>query len=106
MNKKALAELLRVEAEHAETHQNAPEKPGTIATRPGGQRTRVFSVRLSESESVALDAAAEQAGVTTSALVRQWIGDKLAGETSATDPHTMAVTLRSVAHRLETLDAV
>ena len=99
-----LAELLADEAEHAEQHADAPERPGTRASRPGGARARVLSVRLSDAEATALDAAAERAGLTPSALIRSWIADRLADDTT-TDPRALARVLESIAHRVELLHA-
>jgi hypothetical protein len=99
-----LAALLAAEAEHAEANPDAPEQPRTKATRPGGARAHVLSVRLSDTEAAALDAAAARARITPSALIRAWIAERLDDGTT-TDPHALARTLQSVASRLEALKA-
>jgi len=96
--------LLAAEAEHAENHKDAPIKPGTRISRPGGARAKVLSVRLTEAEAAALEAAADRAGSTPSALVRDWITDRLISD-DATDPRELARALESIAHRVELLTA-
>ncbi|MBP2368418.1 DUF6290 family protein [Pseudonocardia parietis] len=72
-----LEKLLRDEAEHAETHQDAPAGPRTTATRPGHARSTVYSVRLNPDEVAALQEYAETAGLPASTLVRSWIIERI-----------------------------
>ena len=44
-----LSELLKREAEYAQAHKDAPVGEGTTVTHRG-QRSRIFSLRLSEAE--------------------------------------------------------
>lgn len=95
--------LLRQEAEHAETHKDAPEQPGTKASRPGGGRARVFSIRLTEAEFDALDAAAVQQGMPASTLARAWITERLAADGHIDDVQAIADALANFSRRLSTL---
>ncbi|MDN5914011.1 MAG: hypothetical protein L0I76_02650 [Pseudonocardia sp.] len=69
--------LLRDEAEHAETHQDAPAGTQTTVSRPGHARSTVYSVRLNPDEVTALQEYAENAGLPASTLVRSWIIERL-----------------------------
>jgi hypothetical protein len=72
-----LERFIQDEAEHAEANKDAPITPETRISRPGGQRARVYSIRLVESEAAALDAAAEGAGVSASSLAGSWVAERL-----------------------------
>ena len=100
---KNIDKLLEAEAEYAEAHKDAPERPGTIATRPGGQRARIYSLRLSDAEYAALEAASTRAGVAASTLARTWITERLAADDGTTDLHALADTLALVSKRLDAL---
>lgn len=78
-----IAELLRAEAEYAETHRDAPLRDGTEISHRG-QRAVIFSIRLSHSEKEALEAASRKAGIPVSRLARGWIVDRLV---KAEQPH-------------------
>lgn len=93
-------ELLKREAEHAETNKDAPEHDGTVALRPGGKAARVYSLRLSESEVRALEAAAARIGMPASTLARTWISERLATEDDTIDVHAIADALAAFSRRL------
>lgn len=80
----------------------APLRDGTIITHRG-QRSRVFSIRLAESEVAALEAAAERAGVPASTLARSWIAERLAAGDDTTDVHGIADALAAFSRRLAAL---
>jgi len=98
----ALSDLLKAEAEYAEAHKDAPLKEGTIITHRG-QRSRVFSIRLSESEFTALEEASKRLGVPSSTLARQWISERLASDTEPTDLQGIANALAVFSKRLSAL---
>jgi len=99
---KHIADLLQAEAEHAETHADAPLRDGTTITHRG-QRSRVFSIRLAESEIEALEAAAEKTGLPASTLARTWIATRLAANDDTTDVHAIADALATFSRRLAAL---
>jgi hypothetical protein len=96
-------QFLQDEAEHAEVNKDAPLTPQTRVSRPGGQRARVYSIRLTESEVAALEAAAERAGVPASTLARAWIAERLAEDDGSTDLQSIANTLDILSRRLSAL---
>ena len=96
MTRDHIAEILAKEAEYAEEHKDAPVKDGTTITHRG-QRSHVFSIRLSDSERVGLENAAQQAGVAPSTLARQWIAEKLASGATPVDIAGVADTLDALA---------
>jgi hypothetical protein len=98
----ALSRLLRQEAEYAETHKDAPLHDGTRVTHRG-QRSRVFSIRLSDSEFAALEAASTGVGVPPSTLARQWIAERLASEHEPADLKEIADALATFSKRLASL---
>jgi hypothetical protein len=63
----------------------------------------VYSVRLSELEAAALEAAAERAGVPASTLARAWIAERLAEDDGSTDLQSIANTLDILSRRLSAL---
>ena len=75
-----LERFLMEEAEFAEATKDAPIPPETRISRPGGQRARIYSVRLLESEVAALEAAAERAGIPASTLAHSRIAERLERE--------------------------
>ncbi|MDJ1372471.1 hypothetical protein [Gulosibacter molinativorax] len=97
--KKNIEDQLRDEAEYAEQHIDAPLRDGTTITHRG-QRSRVFSIRLGESEYTALEAAAEKAGLPASTLARTWITTRLAAEDENADAHDIADALATFSRRL------
>ncbi len=100
---KDLEAFLRAEAEHAEMNKDAPLTAETVVSRPGGSRGRVYSIRLTDDEVAALEAAAEQAGIPASTLARTWILERLAEDDGSTDLHAMAETLELFSKRLAAL---
>ncbi|MPV50652.1 MULTISPECIES: hypothetical protein [unclassified Pseudactinotalea] len=94
-----LADVLRLEAEAAEANPDAPLRPGTLITRRN-QRSRVYSLRLNESEIEALEAAAERAGIPASTLARTWIVERLAEGDDTTDLRAIADALATFSRRL------
>lgn len=97
---KNIEEVLRREAEHAEANKDAPERADVVATRPGGGRARILSIRLAESEALALDIAAKRTGLPASTLARTWIAEKLAAEGDTTDVRAIADALATFSERL------
>ena len=91
-------DLLRTEAEAAEANPDAPVKPDTVITRHG-QRSRVYSIRLAESEIAALEVAAKRAGIPASTLARTWIAERLASDETM-DVHAIADALAVFSRRL------
>ena len=70
-----LAARMRAESEATREDEYAS---GTRATRPN--RTKVYSVRLSEEEQARVEAAAAARHLPASTLVRSWILDRLDAE--------------------------
>jgi len=99
MTRDHIAEILAAEAEYAEEHKDAPVRDGTIITHKG-QRSHVFSIRLSDSERDALERAAEHAGVAPSTLARQWIAERLVSGATPVDIAGVADTLDALAMSL------
>ena len=75
-----LAEQIREESERT---KHDPYPDDVVFTQPNRDRSRVYTVRLSESEYQELNRVAEAAHLPPSTLVRSWILDKLAQERSA-----------------------
>jgi hypothetical protein len=96
-----LSELLKREAEYAEQHKDAPVSEGTTVTHRG-QRSRIFSLRLSEAEFAQLEKVATARGVPASRLARELITDNLATESQPTDIAELAETVSALAARLAT----
>lgn len=96
-----LTNILRLESEAVEANPDAPVKPGTVITRHG-QRSRVYSIRLAESEIAALEAAAERVGLPASTLARTWIAERLASDDTG-DIHAIADALAAFSRRLAAL---
>ena len=94
-----LSELLKREAEYAEEHQDAPASEGTTVTHRG-QRSRIFSLRLSEAEFALLERVAEERGLPVSRLAREWITEKLAADSRPTDIAELAEAVSVLASRL------
>lgn len=100
-NESELSVLLQSEAEAAEANTDAPAAPGTVITRRN-QASRVYSIRLSESEIASLEAAAEKAGIPAATLARTWISERLASD-ETTDVHAIADALAAFSRRLAAL---
>lgn len=113
MRRDELGAFLDAEAETIEADQDAPLKPGTAVTWRG-QTTRVYSIRLGDSEISALEAAAARAGMPAATLARTWIAERLAQEHAdlladdqaaggAADLHAIADALAVFSRRLAAL---
>jgi hypothetical protein len=91
-----LENLLREEAEHAEQNKDATPSSEAKIGRPGRDRSKVLSVRLSAKEYEQLTAQAELAGVGPSTLARSMILNVLnPGEGHASiDPWVTSVSER------------
>jgi len=75
-----LARRLREESEHT---KDAPYPAGTKVTRPNRERSRVYSIRLTEEEYAAVQQVANAAHLPPATLVRSWILSRLEQEHSA-----------------------
>ena len=75
-----LAEQLREESERT---KEKPYAAGAAYTRPNRDRSRVYSVRLSQAEYEAVQQVADAAHLPASTLVRSWILTRLEQERSA-----------------------
>jgi hypothetical protein len=75
-----LAKQLREESERT---KDAPYPKGATYTRPNRDRSRVYSVRLSEAEYQQVQRVADAAHLPPSTLVRSWILARLEQERSA-----------------------
>lgn len=102
MTRDDLEQTLRREAEYAESHQDEPIRQGSVVTHRG-QRSRMLSIRMSESEFAALERAAGASGVPVSRLAREWIAQKLATEGSPGGVAELADAVAVLAQRLSTL---
>lgn len=93
-----LRRMLAAEAEHAEATKDDPIPTEALAraTRPGRAKSVMFSLRLNPEELAAVQALAEAQGAPASSLVRGWIVQRLAAE--STRPNDTAAML----DRLET----
>ena len=97
-----LEQNLRSEADYAESHPDEPIREGSLVTHRG-QRSRMLSIRMSESEFAALERVAGASGVPVSRLAREWIAQKLATESSPSDLAELAEAVAVLAQRLSTL---
>jgi hypothetical protein len=75
-----LAEKLRQESERT---KDEPYPAGATYTRPNRDRSRVYSVRLSQAEYEAVQRVADAVHLPPSTLVRSWILARLEQELSA-----------------------
>lgn len=75
-----LADRLREESERT---KDEPYPPKAAYTRPNRDRSRVYSVRLSEAEYAEVQRVADAAHLPASTLVRSWILARLEQERSA-----------------------
>ena len=74
--------VARIRAESERT-KDEPYPPGARFTRPNRDRSRVYSVRLSQDEYDAVQRVADAAHLPPSTLVRSWILARLDEEQSA-----------------------
>ncbi|MFT3944454.1 MAG: hypothetical protein QM705_11640 [Ancrocorticia sp.] len=97
--------LLKEEAEYAEAHKDEPLRGGTSIIRRG-QKSKVYTLRLTESEYARLEIVAEKVGLPPSTLVRTWIAERLAAEDpERADFQAMASTLEAISIRLAAVSA-
>lgn len=75
-----LARRLREESERS---KDAPYPDSTRVRRPNRERSRVYSIRLSEQEYAAVQQVADAAHLPPATLVRSWILSRLEQERSA-----------------------
>jgi hypothetical protein len=85
------------EAEHSRDEPLSPN-----ATRPGQQRAKVLSVRLTADEFDALTQFANTLEIPASALVRGWILNHLPGS-DANSSESPIKTVERIAHELDQL---
>jgi hypothetical protein len=98
-----IRQVLAQEGAAAEAQPDAPTTTATVVTR-GPQKARVYSVRLTEGDVARLEAAAQQAGVTPSALARDCIVTRLNElDSGAVTLASVAADLEAVSHRLAAL---
>ncbi len=77
--------LLEEEGAAAEAHEPPDPLPDHVTvSRPGRSRASVVSVRVTDAELVRLQAAARQAGIPLSTLMRVWALDRLEAEEQGT----------------------
>ncbi len=82
MKRNELEKLL--DDETAASERSRDEGPSDRATRRGGTRSVVYSVRLTPEETSTIQRIADDAGIPASALVREWVLRGLGAETGAT----------------------
>ncbi len=96
---------LKEEAEYAEAYKDEPLRGGTSIVRRG-QKSKVYTLRLTESEYARLEIVAEKVGLPPSTLVRTWIAEHLAAEDPEhVDFQAMASTLEAISIRLAAVSA-
>ena len=83
MAKKMDADLERRLREESERTKDDAYPAGARFTRPNRDRSRVYSVRLSEAEYAEVQRVADAAHLPASTLVRSWILARLEQERSA-----------------------
>jgi len=69
--------------QESERTKHEPYPPGSTYTRPNRERSKVYSVRLSEEEYEAVPRVADAAHLPPSTLVRSWILARLDQERNA-----------------------
>jgi hypothetical protein len=84
-----LAEAIREESERT---KDEPYPAGTEFPRPNVGRSKPFTVRLSASESAAVQRVANRAHLPASTMVRAWILDRLDDELEAEREHDTTST--------------
>lgn len=81
MNEQNIGDLIAAEAEHAEHHRDdAPTTPGYRRTRPPREPAQVYSLRVPADKLEQLRELAADKGVTPSALMRDWVLERLDAE--------------------------
>jgi hypothetical protein len=75
--------LIQQIQEESERTKDDPYPPGSKYTRPNRERSKVYSVRLSEEEYEAVQRVADAAHLPPSTLVRSWILARLDQERNA-----------------------
>lgn len=83
MAKKADPELIAQIRAETERTKDDPYPSGATFTRPNRERSRVYSIRLSEGEYEAVQRVAAAAHLPPATLVRSWILARLDEERSA-----------------------
>ena len=83
MAKKLDPELVRKIREESERTKDDPYPDDATFTRPNRDRSRVYSVRLTQSEYEEVQRVADAAHLPASTLVRSWILARLEQERSA-----------------------
>ena len=79
-----LDELVRTEAEHADTTRDAPLPEGVKGTQPNKEAARVYTIRLQPDLVDTLERVAKEIDVPTSAVIRGFIQDGLAARQKET----------------------
>lgn len=88
------SELEQQLRDEAEANRDAPLPTGAAGARPNLAKSTVYSVRLTADEVAAVQAAADQAGLPASTLVRSWIVERL----RSANPGQTEATLRALIH--------
>lgn len=82
--------MLRREARLTEELQDAPAGEDLVATRLGGDRARMPTIRRTEFNASALDTTAKRTGLRISTLARTWIAEKLIADGDTTNVRAIA----------------
>ena len=80
--------------DEAEANRDKPLPDGVVGTRPKYNRSTVYSIRLMPDEVAAVQAAADEAGLPASTLVRSWILERL----KSSNESPAEATLRALIH--------
>lgn len=96
MTEKSTAELLAAEAEAAERHRDDEPGPGYRRARPPKEPAQVYSLRIPVDRLEQLRRRAEARHTTPSALMRQWVLERLDDEATPTDGVAFLETVRTV----------
>lgn len=84
-------DIIAEESEAAEQYDDTQPLPDHVkVSRPGLNRTKVFSLRLSDDEFAELEQAAEEANLPIRTLVRSWILDRVRGKNLPTGDEQLA----------------
>lgn len=83
MSEHNISDVIAAEAEQAEEHRDdAPTTPGYRRTRPAREPAQVYSLRVPVDRLEQLRELAADKGVTPSALMREWVLERLDVETA------------------------